>query len=319
MSHSQTAIPELELVDLTHGQVDPDVGNAAFFAAHNISGKDMAAYALADDVVSDYKLSADSLPQPGVPDGKYYHFRWTSHTVYPGVARSVYLYVPHGAEESESVNLLVFQDGLDYVGPQVRATTVLDNLVHNGEIPMTAGLFVCPGESGPGYPSFGGDDNRSIEYDTVSGDYARFLVNELFPVVRTKIRLTDDPKGRVICGLSSGGACAVTAAFHHPEEFGNVISHCGSFINVRGAHQLPTMFRQTPRKPIRIWHQTGSRDVDVIFGNIPIANHDLYASLKYRRYDSHFEFGNGGHSLRHGGAVLPETLRWIFRDQVEDR
>lgn len=307
---------ELELVDLTHGLAEQEAANADFFKNHSISGKDRAAYSLADDENSDYKLSWDSLPHSGVPAGEYYHFRWVSHSVYPGVARSVYLYLPHGAKEAESVNLAVFQDGLDYVGPQVRATTVLDNLVHNGDIPMTAGLFVCPGETGPGYPSFGGTHNRSIEYDTVNGDYARFLVEELFPVVRTRIRLTDDPRGRVICGMSSGGACAVTAAFHHPEEFGNVISHCGSFVNVRGAHQLPTMFRQTPRKPIRIWHQTGSRDVDVIFGNLPIANLDLDASLKYRRYDSQFVFGNGGHTLRHGGAVFPETLRWIFRDQV---
>jgi enterochelin esterase-like enzyme len=319
VTYSQTATTELELVDLTHGQVDWEEGLAAFLATHNISGKDKAAYELAEDKVSDYRLSADSLAQPEVPGGKYYHFRWVSHTVYPGIVRSVYLYLPHGAEEAPSVNLLVCQDGPDYVGPQVCATTVLDNLIHKGEIPMTAGLFVCAGESGPGYPMFGGDHNRSIEYDVVNADYGRFLADELFPVVRTKIRLTDDPKGRVICGISSGGACALTAAFHHPEEFGNVISHCGSFINIRGAHALPSMFRQTPRKPIRIWHQTGARDVDVIFGNIPIANQDLHASLEYRRYDSQFVFGNGGHSLRHGGAVFPETLRWIFRDQVEDR
>jgi enterochelin esterase-like enzyme len=318
MPQSRTT-PVLEPVELTHGQIKPDAANDQFMAEHRVSGKDRAAYVLADDVVSDYRLSADSLPQPGVPQGEYLHFRWVSHTVYPGVARNVYLYLPHGAANADAVNLLVCQDGPDYVGPQVRATTVLDNLVHNGELPMTAGLFVCPGENGPGYPFFGGDHNRSIEYDTVSGDYARFLVEELFPVVRTRISLTDDPKGRVICGFSSGGACAVTAAFHRPDEFGNVISHCGSFINVRGANQLPTMFRQTPRKPLRIWQQTGSRDVDVIFGNIPIANQDLDASLKYRRYDSQFVFGNGGHSLRHGGAVFPETLRWIFRDQVDDR
>lgn len=314
MNSDQTA--ELELVALTHGQAEHQATNADFFEKHAVSGKDLAAYALADDENSDYKLSWDSLPRPGVPAGEYYHFRWVSQTAYPGVARSVYLYLPHGAKEARSVNLLVFQDGRDYVGDQVRATTVLDNLVHDGDIPMTAGLFVCPGETGPGYPVFGGDHNRSIEYDVVSGDYARFLVDELFPIVRTRIRLTDDPRGRVICGFSSGGACAVTAGFHHPEEFGNVIAHCGSFINVRGAHQLPAMFRQTPRRPIRIWHQTGSRDVDVIFGNIPIANYDLDASLRYRRYDSQFVFGNGGHTLRHGGAVFPETLRWIFRDQV---
>lgn len=305
---------QLERVDLTHGQAEAVAQHEAFAADHAISGKDLAAYMLADDVVSDYRLSADSLPQPEVSEGDYYFFRWTSHTVYPGVERNVHLYLPARAEQADSVNLLVFQDGLDYVR-DVRVPTVLDNLIHKGEIPMTVALFVSPGETGPGYPIFGGNHNRSIEYDSVNGDYGRFLVEELFPVVREKVRLTDDPAGRVICGISSGGACSVTAAFFHPEEFGNVISHCGSFINVRGAHQLPTMIRQTPRKPIRVWHQSGSRDVDVIFGNIPIANDDMDASLRYRRYDSQYVFGNGGHSLRHGGAVFPETLRWIFRDQ----
>jgi enterochelin esterase family protein len=108
------------------------------------------------------------------------------------------------------------------------------------------------------------------------------------------------------------------AAFHRPDQFGNVIAHCGSFINIRGAHSLPSMIRQTPRKPIRVWHQTGSRDCDIIFGNLPIANRDLATALKYRSYDTVFEFGTGGHSLRHGGQLFPETLRWIFRDQVED-
>ena len=123
------------MVDLSHGQIDPDLALTEFQKTHSIAGKDLAAYALADDVVSDYSLSADSLPRDGVPAGKYYHFRWVSHTVYPGVARSVYLYLPYGSEEAESVGLLVCQDGPDYVGPLVRATTVLDNLVHSGRSP----------------------------------------------------------------------------------------------------------------------------------------------------------------------------------------
>jgi enterochelin esterase-like enzyme len=309
---------ELVPVDSTDGQV----GEAEEMAEHltlNISGKDKVAYALGDDQTSDYTLSADSLPQDGVPTGQLYRFRWTSHAVYPGVERNVWLYLPHGATDHKNVNLLVCQDGPWYFGPLVNACTVLDNLIHRGEIPMTAGLFVAPGEVGPGYPIYDGRGNRSVEYDSVNGDYARFLVEELFPVVRQHVDLTDDPAGRVICGLSSGGACALTAAFHRPDQFGNVIAHCGSFVNIRGAHQLPSMVRQTPRKPIRVLHQTGSRDVELIFGNLPVANQDLAAALRYRRYDTVFEFGTGGHTLRHGGAVFPETLRWIFRDQVEDR
>lgn len=309
---------ELVAVDSTDCQVS-EAEEWAEFLAGNISGTDKVAFARAIDQVSDYSLCADSLPRDDVPAGQLYRFRWTSHTVYPGVQRNVWLHLPHVSVQQEKVNLLVCQDGPSYFGPMVNATTVLDNLNHSGEIPVTAGLFVAPGEVGPGNPIYGGDDNRSLEYDTVSDDYARFLVEELFPVVREHIDLTDDPAGRVICGFSSGGACAMTAAFLRPDQFGSVISHCGSFVDIRGAHNLPPMLRRTPRKPIRVWHQTGSRDVDVVFGSLPLANRELAASLKYRRYDTVFEFGTGGHTLRHGGAVLPETLRWIFRDQVEDR
>jgi enterochelin esterase-like enzyme len=310
--------PVMHLVDTTDAQMSEEDEYAAFFAL-DISGQDKAAYIRAWDRTSDYSLSPDSLPQDDVPAGRLLRFRWVSRSVYPGVERDAWLYLPEGAEDHRSVNLVVFQDGPSYFGPHVNATFVLDNLIHRSELPMTAGLFVSPGEKGPGYPHFGGDDNRSIEYDTVNGDYARFLVEELFPVVRRHVRLTDDPAGRAICGMSSGGACALTAAFHRPDEFGAVIAHCGSFIGIRGADRLPSMIRQSPRKPIRVWHQTGARDVDVIFGNIPIANRDLAAALSYRRYDSIFEFGTGGHTLRHGGAVFPETLRWVFRDQVADR
>jgi len=305
-------------VDSTDAQVSEEEEWAAFLAG-SMSGTDRIAFARSQDQTSDYYLCADSLPQDGVPKGQLYRFRWRSHSVYPGVERNVWLYLPHGVESHKDVNLLVCQDGPSYFGPLVNAPVVLDNLIHRGEIPMTAGLFVAPGESGPGNPIYGGDDNRSLEYDSVTEDYARFLTDELFPVVGQHLDLTNDPAGRVICGISSGGACAFIAAFLVPEEFGNVISHCGSFVNIRGAHVLSSMVRNSPRKPIRVWHQTGSKDVDVVFGSLPIANHDMAAALKYRRYDTLFEYGTGGHTLRHGGAVFPETLRWIFRDQVEER
>jgi len=318
MTGPQAATVEMRAVDTNDAQMSEEEEWSLFFEL-DISGQDKSIYVRSWDRTSDYSLSPDSLPQGGVAAGELLKFRWTSHLVYPGVERDVWLYLPHGVEEHDTVNLIVFQDGSSYFGGQVNATHVLDNLIQRGEIPMTAALFVNPGETGPGYPFYGGDDNRSIEYDSVNGDYARFVVEELLPVVRMRVNLTDDPAGRAICGMSSGGACALTAAFHRPQDFGVVISHCGSFIAIRGANQLPAMIRQTPRKPIRVWHQTGSRDVDAIFGSIPLANHDLASALAYRRYDSKFEFGNGGHSLRHAGAVFPETLRWVFRDQPVDR
>lgn len=272
-------------VDTTDGQV-PEEDEWADFLTLNISGRDKVAYVLSFDTTSDYRLSGDSLPQADVPTGQLLRFRHVSSVVYPGVERDVWLYLPSQANGDRPVNLLVCLDGPLYFGPQVNATTVLDNLIYRQELPVTAGLFIAPGETGPGYPFYGGSDNRSIEYDSVASNFARFVDEELLPMVRSCVTLTDDPAGRAICGFSSGGAAAVTAGFLRPDLFGNAISHCGSFVNVRGAHQLPTMIRQTPRKSLRVWHQTGSRDLDIIFGNLQIANRDLAASLQYRRYDT---------------------------------
>lgn len=283
------------------------------FASLNLSPKDRLALVLADDSVSDYWLTPDSFPQPDTAKGELLHFRWSGRA-YAGAARDVWLYVPAQNDSTKPLNLIVFNDGFRYLGPEVNASHVLDNLIGRGDIPATAGLFVNPAEVGPGVPLWGTTDNRSLEYDTVSPDYADFIKAELLPIVRTQVAVTDDPAGRAICGMSSGGAAAVTAAFFRPDVFGNVISHCGSFVNIRGAHELPFMFRREPRRRLRVWHQSGSRDIDIVFGNIPLANQQLAAALAYRNYDFHYEFGSGGHTLSHGGAVFPDALRWIWRD-----
>ena len=114
--------------------------------------------------------------------------------------------------------------------------------------------------------------------------------------------------------MSSGGICAFTIAWERPDAFGKVISHCGSFTDIRGGNLYPSLVRKTPRKPLRVFLQSGEKDVDVIFGSWPIANQDMAAALAYREYDYQFVFGEGYHSLKHGGAIFPDTLRWLWRD-----
>jgi enterochelin esterase-like enzyme len=304
---------------VVHPETTPADGSITFdINQMKISGKDTYAYAFADDNNDPYyALGPDSHAQPGVPEGQVERFRFVSQTVYPGIERNYSLYVPAQYDPSNPACLVVFLDGDLYLDPAVNAHRVLDNLINRSEIPVTLALFVQAGERGPGYPIIGGSDNRSIEFDSTDGNWARFLIEELIPEVSDKYALAESAASRVICGISSGGACAFTTAWERSDVFGNVISHCGSFINIRGAHNYPNLIRRTPRKPIRIWHQTGSRDLDMVFGSIPIANHDFAAALEYRRYDHKFIFGNGGHSLKHGGAVLPETLRWIWRDHPD--
>lgn len=209
---------------------------------------------------------------------------------------------------------MVFQDGLLYLGADISIPNVFDNLIYKGEMPVTIGLFVNAGDKGPGMPIYGGSDNRSFEYDSLGDQYSRFLIDELLPEITKLYRIADDPACRAICGISSGAICAFTVAWERPDVFGKVVSHCGSFVNIRGGHNYPSMIRRAETKPIRVSLQSGLKDLNLIYGNWPVANQDMAAALAYRDYDYQFVFGEGGHSLKHGGAIFPETLRWLWRD-----
>lgn len=277
------------------------------------NSKDQAMFAESMRGDEPYRLGPDSLPQPGVPRGTVTAGRWRSPNVYPGTERAYWLYVPQQYDATRPANLMVFQDGGTYLGAEIDAPIVFDNLIHQGALPVTVGLFVDPGDRGPGTPIYGGGGNRSFEYDSLGDRYARLLIDEVIPEVRRIVNVTDDPEGRAICGLSSGGICAFTTAWERPDAFRKVVSHCGSFTDMRGGHVYPGLIRRTAPKPLRVFLQSGARDLDVVFGNWPLANRAMAAALAYRDYDYRFEFGEGGHTLLHGGAIFPETLRWLWR------
>ena len=261
-------------------------------------------------------LGVDSLPKRGVPQGRLIQFEHKSTNVYPGTTRDCWLYVPSQYDGQTPASLMVFQDGAYYIGPVVGAPTVFDNLIAAGEMPITIGLFVNPGDIGPGHPVYeGNENNRCFEYDSLGDRYARFVLDELLPVVEKTCKIVSDPAGRAICGMSSGGICAFTAAWERPDAFGKVVSHCGSFTNILGGHVYPSLIRATERKPLRVFLQSGSNDLDTVFGNWPIASRDMAAALAYRDYDHRLVVGEGYHTLKHGGAILPDTLRWLWRDQ----
>jgi enterochelin esterase family protein len=209
---------------------------------------------------------------------------------------------------------MVFQDASLYLGPDANVPIAFDNLIHQGAMPLTIGLLVNPGEQGPGLPGWGGTDNRSVEYDSLGDRYARFLLEELLPPLEQQYHLVADPAGRAICGISSGGICAFTVAWERPDAFSKVVSHCGSFTAIRGGNRYPALIRKSAARPLRVFLQTGTRDLDVVFGNWVIANQDMAAALAYKGYDYQFVLGEGGHSLAHGGAIFPDTMRWLWRD-----
>ncbi len=285
-----------------------------------VNGRANAEIANALDTPGDahYHPCPEAMVRTEVPAGDVQSIRgYTASSVFPGTRRNLWIYTPQGfGDLGDPPGLIVFNDGAFYLDRKgaVRATRVLDNLIAAGELEPLVGVFVMPGalDGARGEPAR--RDQRSIEYDSVTDDYARFLAEEVLPVAEETIGrpFATDPARRAICGISSGGICAFNAAWHRPELFGRVISHCGSFTAIRGGHNYPYLVRSTPRKPLRVFLQSGEADANIIFGSWPLANQEMAAALDFAGYDYRFEFGTGGHNLRHGGAIFADTLRWLF-------
>lgn len=264
---------------------------------------------------SPYQHGPDSQRQAGVAQGSVAHFRHVS-AVFPGARRDYWVYVPQQYSPAAPAAVMVFQDGqayLDESGP-FRVPIVFDNLIHAGAMPVTIGIFINPGHLADEPPATQWDaSNRSFEYDTLSDQYSRFLLGEILPEVGAQWKLTDDPDQRAICGLSSGGICAFTVAWERPDAFRKVLSHIGSFTDIRGGHAYPSLIRKQPARPLRVFLQDGEADRDNQYGNWWLANLQMAAALRYRGYDYTFVGGSGEHDGLHGGAILPDSLRWLWR------
>mgnify|MGYP003337754663 FL=1 len=261
-----------------------------------------------------YELGPDSKPVAGVPEGKVTRHSWTSK-IFDATVRDYYVYVPAKYDPAQPTAVMVFQDGHAYVNPkgEYRVPVVFDNLMARGELPPIIGIFIDPGHRGESLPPIRWQaNNRSIEYDTLSDQYARFLLEEILPEVGKSYNLTTDPERRAICGASSGGICAWTVAWERPDQFRKVLSHIGSFTNIRGGHVYPSLIRKTERKPIRVYLQDGDHDVNNEHGNWWLANLEMEAALKFSKYDLKTIWGHGAHNGNHGGAVLPEALKWLW-------
>ncbi len=291
----------------------------------------------------EYPSTADSLPQPGVPEGRLegpveFHSRF-----FPGTVRRYWIFVPAQYTGEKPVCLLVFQDGQRALNPggPLRVDRVMTNLIARKDMPVTIGLFITPGNLSEHYPDnlgMGNPDHRAEEYDALNDNYARMLIEELIPVVAERYKITGNPDGRVIGGTSSGAICAWTAAWQRPDQFRKVISVIGSYTSigyrpagdgrplVPGGDLYPTLIRKNPVKPVRIFLQDGSNDLSNEHGNWFLANQQMLSALEYAnrhadetkdpgpRYDVAHAWGDGGHADTHGGSLLPEILRWIWRD-----
>jgi len=204
---------------------------------------------------------------------------------------------------------MVFQDGLQYHAPDV-----FDNLINRKEIPVTIGVFVMHGRVKALSTNALDRFNRSYEYDGVGDNYARFLIEELLPLVTRKYNLSTNANDRAIAGSSSGAIAAFTAAWERPEYFRRVFSSIGTYVGLRGGNEYPTLIRKTEPKPLRIFLQDGTNDLNIYGGNWHLANLEMLSALEFAGYEVNHVWGDGGHNGKQAGAVFPDALRWLWKD-----
>jgi enterochelin esterase family protein len=276
-----------------------------------------------------YKLGPDSLPQEGVPKGEVRGPFTLPSEAYPGTQHTYWVYVPAQYDSSQPTRLMVFNDGQAYMNMEadLRAPNVLDNLIYRREIPVMIGVFINPGrrpdQPEPHIKEWGDrTTNRPEEYNAVDDKYARVIVNELLPAVQKEFNISKNPDHRGIGGSSSGAIAAFKVAWERPNEFRKVLSLIGSFTNIRGGHVYTDLVRKSEKKPIRIYMQDGRNDnrgqrrggeYDPTWDWF-LQNVRLKDALVEKGYDVAWVWGIGRHSQKHGGAVLPEAMRWLWRD-----
>jgi len=260
----------------------------------------------------------DSYPQPGVPKGTLSEKRTIKSSIYDGMAADYWVYASPGVDASTPSPMMVWQDGQTLIRgdlSRMRLFTVTENLVHQKLIPPMVHVLIAPGTSPDGKPM------RSIEYDTVSDRYTRFLMEEVLPEVEKTYKLRQDGYSRGIAGESSGGICSFNTAWFMPERFARVHSTIGSYASIQwhpeqkqdGGNVYPFMVRKQPKRNIRVWLSDGSGDLENDHGSWPLQNIQMANSLKMRGYDFHFRFGQAMHNSAQAALDLPESLTWLWR------
>ncbi len=225
---------------------------------------------------------------------------------------------------------MVFNDGQAFKNPtgNIRAHNVLDNLIHRREIPVMIAVFINPGrrpeQPEPTPQNWGDrDTNRPTEYNSLDDRYARVIVDELLPALAKDYNISNDPERRGIGGASSGAIAAFTVAWERPSHFRKVLSIVGSFVNLRGGHAYPDLVLKSEKKPLRVFLQDGRNDNRAIAQRRVVPTRHATGSIRTfasptrstkKGYDVNYTWGMNRHGQAMGGAILPEMMRWLWRD-----
>jgi enterochelin esterase-like enzyme len=301
-------------VPLSHGQSAPPVAPKPASSA--------------PDPDAFYHLGPESLPQDGVPKGEIRGPFTSSSSAYPGTQHTYWVYVPAQYDPAVPASLMIYNDGHAFMNPDgdVRAQNVMDNLIFRRELPVMIAVFINPGrrpdQPEPNATEWGDNTtNRRTEYNSLDDKYARVIVDELLPSLYQQYNISKDPERHGIGGSSSGAIAAFTVAWQRPDEFRKVLSNVGSFVDLRGGNAYPDIIHKSDKKPIRIFLCDGRNDLRERAGEDYNQARDwFYQNVRMMQaftakgYDLNYAWGINKHGQKMGGAILPEMMRWLWRD-----
>lgn len=251
-----------------------------------------------------------------VPKGEVLKFSFDESKIFPGTVRDYWVYVPQQYDPAKPACVFVCQDGIQYGAP-----AALDKLIAAKEIPVLIGVFVMHGRVKAQNDQALDRFNRSYEYDGLGDNYARFLLDELLPEVEKKqtadgraIKLSKEGNDRCIAGNSSGAICAFTAAWERPDAFRRVFSAIGTYVGLRGGNIYPTLIRKYEPKPLRVFLEDGSNDLNIYGGDWWMANQEMERALTFAGYEVEHKWGEGGHNGKHATEIFPEAMKWVWKD-----
>ena len=149
------------------------------------------------------------------------------------------------------------------------------------------------------------------------------IVDELLPVLYKDYKISRDPDRHGIAGWSSGAIAAFTVAWERPDQFHKVLTGIGTFVDLKGGYVYPEKVLASEKKPIRIFMIDGRNDNRGINDKGEydphrdwfLQNVRLMEALTKKGYEVNYSWGMGVHSHNMGGAMLPEMMRWLWRDQ----
>lgn len=287
--------------------------NILFLLAGIIYSCSVAAQAPAEQ----YPIDSASVEHPGVPKGEVLKFTFDHSKIFPGTRREYWVYIPAEYKPDRPACVYVNQDGVQWKAP-----VVFDNLIYNKQMPVTIGIFVTPGRVRTADGAAALDRfNRSFEYDGLGDAYVRFILDEILPDVEKHtatdgrpIHLSKNGNDRAIGGSSSGAIAAFTAAWERPDAFSRVFSAIGTYVSLRGGDRYPGLIRKYEPRPLRIFLQDGSNDLNIYGGDWWKANEMMERALTFAGYEVRHVWGEGGHSGAQGTSLFPEAMRWLWKD-----